>query len=502
MRRRGGATETLILGSFGALIVFGCVLRFWRLAELGFWYDELWAVVGATGRPLSSVYREWMLGDSHPPGFFLANFLWFHVAPATEFWARIPHAIASVVTVLFLLTGAARVLTRDERIMAAALFSLCSLSIHYAHEVKQYSWVLLLATILTITCLEIVVNRVVNRRSGLLLGLTAVGLAYLDYFAMAYAALVLLTLTLVLFREPHAWPSMFRVDLAVGLFCLPLVPFVYYQVAYAPGGWQWPDVSEFLPVLAESLFFDDRVWVWGGLGLVAISIAVAAAVRPHVRAMFGSRREVHLLALWGCTTGFILALGLWQPVLFPRYFLITFPAFFLLIGIALARLVPPGAHWLAVVPLVFFLRAAVVQVETVAAMRRQEWDKSVDLVLDRMRPGDRVFVLGARADKTSFDYLKEGNVDGVFYVKNISFYEYYFERRGAADVAAQLEVVEPTVRAAEGLVRRFRGSGTTVFVLAGHHISFHAGVSAVLAGATTKVETIELFGTLVYALTF
>ncbi len=497
-----GTRDALILGSVGALIVLGCALRFWRLADLGFWYDELWAVVGATDRPLREIYREWMLGDSHPPGFFLANFLWFKIAPATELWARLPHALASTATVLYVAVGARRVLARDERVLAAAFLSLCYLSVHYALEVKQYSWMLLLATIATVAYLEIITTRTVSRANGLLLGVSTVGVAWLDYFAAVYAGLLLLLLTLIPYRESGAWRSILRVDLVFGILYLPIVPFLYYQLRYAPGGWQQPDLPRFVPDLLASLFFDNRVWVGIALSILAGSLALAAIARPEVRTMLRADRTRQLLVLSIGMSGILATLGVWQPVFFPRYFLVTFPAFFLLLGITVAAVFPIRHGWPAVVPLVFFIQAAVVQVHAVGAIRHQEWDKSVSLVLERMDPGDRVFVLGADDDRTSFDYLKEGDVDGVFYVKNISFYEYYFERRGAAAVAAQLEVVEPTVEAVEALARRFRGTGTTVYVLAGHHIAFSPGALAVLTRVCSGVETSELLSTLVYTLEF
>jgi hypothetical protein len=40
-------------------------------------------------------------------------------------------------------------------------------------------------------------------------------------------------------------------------------------------------------------------------------------------------------------------------------------------------------------------------------LRRQEWDKSVDLVLANVKPGDAIAVLGAKQDKTMFDDLRE-----------------------------------------------------------------------------------------------
>ena len=117
------ASHALTVAAFGGLITFGCVLRFWKLSDVGLWYDELWTVVGA-GRPFMEMYREWMLGDSHPPGYFLFYFAWLRIVPDTEFWSRLPNAIVGVATVAYLLFCTGRVLTRNERIMSAAFASL------------------------------------------------------------------------------------------------------------------------------------------------------------------------------------------------------------------------------------------------------------------------------------------------------------------------------------------------------------------------------------------
>src|SRR5258708_11165604 len=111
LRARAAMTfRTIALSAFGALIAFGCVLRFWRLSATGLWYDELWTVVGASHRPFMEMYREWILGDAHPPTYFLLYFAWFKIVPDTEFWARLPSAVAGVLTVLYLLFRTHRVL--------------------------------------------------------------------------------------------------------------------------------------------------------------------------------------------------------------------------------------------------------------------------------------------------------------------------------------------------------------------------------------------------------
>lgn len=498
--RHPAPPERALLAAFAAVIAFGCALRFWRLPELGFWYDELWAVVGANDRPLAEIYREWVLGDSHPPGFFLANFFWFKLAPATEFWARLPHALAAVGTVLFLLTAARPVLSRDERVMTAALLSLSYLAIYYGFEVKQYSWVLLFATIGTIAYLQIVGQQTVTRRNAILLGASVVAMSWLDYFATGYGGLLFLMLFVTFRNEPAARRSVFLLACVCGLLYVPILPFLYYQLTYESGSWQSPDTARFVPDLLSQAFFRDVTWIGGGLGVLAVSLVWAAFRDLEVRALMRSDRVAHIVALAVGISAIIAAVGVWQPIFFPRYFLVTFPAWFLVIGIAAASAFPIRSGWRAVLPLVFFAKAAVVQTYSVEAVQRQDWGKSVDFVLERLTPADTVLVLGAAPDETSFDYLRAGDVNGVFYVKNVKFYEYYFERRGAPGIAARLGVVEPTAAAADGLIQRFGRASSRIYVLAGHHIGFAPDAYTRLSLAFS-VQTVQMFSTRVYILT-
>src|SRR5690349_11228475 len=82
---RTGRAQSFILAAFAVLIAAGCVFRFWKLGGTGFWYDELWYVVGASDRSFAEMWREWVIGDPHPPGYFLFCFVWFKIFPNTEF---------------------------------------------------------------------------------------------------------------------------------------------------------------------------------------------------------------------------------------------------------------------------------------------------------------------------------------------------------------------------------------------------------------------------------
>ncbi len=494
--------RTAVVVAFGVLIAFGCALRFWKLGGVGLWYDELWTVVGASNRSFSDMYREWILGDSHPPGFFVFYFVWLKLVPPTEFWTRVPSAVAGVATIAYVLWGTTRLLSRQERLIAATLVSLSYVCVLYALSVKQYSALLLLTTIATVQYLEVVTSGRVERRHAITLGVAVVALAYLNYFGLVYAALLLVLALVTLWHDPAARRTMTRVVLACMLLSAPVAPFLYLQVRYNIDGWQPYQVATFVANLEPYLFFSDTSFVTASLGLLGVALVGRVALDAETRHRLCTRRNGHVAIVIAAFTAFMLILGIFKPIFYVRYFLAVVPAALLGLGVLTAAALPIERTWGALALLVFFVHAADTQFRSVDALQREQWDKSVDLVLRSRRATDLVYVLGANANKTEFEYLRDGDVDGVFNVRNLSFYRYYFERRGAPSVAAGLRVALPTADSARDLARRFRASGATIYVLAGHHLQYPADALATLNRMTRRLDVISLNGTTVYKLTF
>src|SRR3954471_21864882 len=294
--RLDAALRLPLLAAFGALIVFGCVLRFLKLTGVGLWYDELWTVVGASHRPFIEMYREWILGDAHPPGYFLFYFVWLKFVPPTEFWARVPNAIAGVLTVAYLLLGTGRVLSRDERIMAASLASLSYIYIFYALSVKQYSAMLLCATIATVAYLEIVLAARVDRKPAIVVTITCLALAYLNHFGMVYACLLLVMLALTFRRDDAARRRVARMATAFALGYLPIAYFLYIQVRYSIDAWQPYDIRGFLSELVPWFFFNDSPFISIAL-LVLLAAVLAVARRRDPRPLLAAARNRHLLVI-------------------------------------------------------------------------------------------------------------------------------------------------------------------------------------------------------------
>jgi hypothetical protein len=292
-----------------------------------------------------------------------------------------------------------------------------------------------------------------------------------------------------------------RIAIVLAVTYLPIAYFLYFPFLFS-GTPQPSELGTLLADLLPSLFFDDRPFVLGALAILVVALAVRALLDGHARVALRSTRNRQVLLILSTFTTLLLALSTVQPTLVVRYFIVLFPVTLVAAAILIAAAFPIRSGWLAALPLLFFARAAVVDFRAIDGMQRQEWDASVDLVLESAQPGDAIYVLGSDPDRPMLDYLKAGDIDGGLYRQNVKFYAYYFRRRGADEIASSLKVVEPTTRAAGELAQELRGSGRTAYVLAGHHIQFDEEALWILEQAARRLETTWLYSTIVYQIAF
>jgi hypothetical protein len=289
---------------------------------------------------------------------------------------------------------------------------------------------------------------------------------------------------------------------AVVIACLPMLPFYDFMFRYSPGGSLENTFDAVLRDLPKWLLFNESYAVWALAALLA-TIALGAAMHADVRSRLFTSRNAALLAVGFGLGGVFLVLGALKPVMHVRHFLTVFPPLLMLLasGCAAVCFDPKGTvrAWVAV-PLLVLTAASVVDARFIDSLRRQEWDKSVDLEIARSKPDDVVLVLGWEPVMTSFEYLKAGDIDGRFYVYNLEFYRYYFLQKHAPERAAALEAVRPAN--AKQVLDRFSGSGKTVWVLGGHHTRFPDADVEMLRSSAREFEFTQLLSTRVYRLQF
>lgn len=483
-------------------VVAGCACRFYRLGQVGLWYDELWTVVGSSASSFAELRREWIAGDPHPPGYLLFYFLYFKLFPNDEFWARLPNAISGAVNVLYVLLFTRRTLDRSERLTTAALFALSHGALFYSVSVKQYAVMLTLVTVSTITYLSVRETKRIARSDWLSLWVTSIGLAYLNYFATIYAFFVLTGLGVTLRSDRAQLQRWALLCGCIVLFCTPLVPSYQQMLMLSPGDWQSATIRDLAADILPFLFFTDSPWVTiafvAVLGISLVGLLATASGRTAIL----SPRNRDLAVMTLVMTAFLLLLGQFKPVFFIRYFLVVFPGLFIAMGIILAAAWRANPAPISLVLIAFSARATLIDFRMVDTLDRQHWNRSVDMVLAEGARENDVYILGAMQNKTMLEYLQAQDVFGFFYVRNLSFYRYYFRRRGAADVAQRLEAILPSLEGANALVTKYAGTGKTLYVLGGHHIKFDDDALEALRRGATDVQITPLFSTKVYRIRF
>ena len=126
-------------------VLLGSYLRWSDLGARGFWYDELCTIVPAKFDSISEMNHQWLSIDSHPPAPFLSYWLWLKVFPDTEFWGRVPQAVAGTLTLIY--AGFIIRLRSPMRAMLTGLIAFSYTAVFYAQEARQYAILMLLALV-------------------------------------------------------------------------------------------------------------------------------------------------------------------------------------------------------------------------------------------------------------------------------------------------------------------------------------------------------------------
>jgi hypothetical protein len=138
---------------FLALFI-GIFVRLYGLDIQSFWYDELFAVTGASSKFLK-MFLDFALLDFSPPLYLFTLFFWVKIFGNAEWIVRLLSAIAGIATLFF-----AYFLTRKQfnKYIATSftiLLAFSGFAIEYSQEARAYSFLLLFSTILTLLWLNL-----------------------------------------------------------------------------------------------------------------------------------------------------------------------------------------------------------------------------------------------------------------------------------------------------------------------------------------------------------
>lgn len=268
-------------------------MRFWDLDRRELWFDEAISVDIVARADTGDLMT--FVDDNKPPLYSLLLRGWMELFGAHEFAVRSFSVVCGILAMLLAWLLARELLGAGGAVVAAWLFALSPLAVHYGREARNYS---LLMAALTASCwlLERALREPRRVRWWVLYVIALAATIFTHY----HAGLVLgAHLIQVISRRPVEWKRWGAAVVATGAAFIPWLPVFFRQLSGVPKGMSWlePFWLAYPPLLAipRSLV----AFTPGGEVPAFVGMTTHAALQPLVVAILVA---VVLLALLPSTT--------------------------------------------------------------------------------------------------------------------------------------------------------------------------------------------------------
>ncbi|MBS3751866.1 MAG: glycosyltransferase family 39 protein [Anaerolineales bacterium] len=131
----------------GIILVCSVVFRLLFISTRPIWYDEAFSLL-LVEQPLPKFFRG-LLGDVHPPGYYLSFWGWMRIFPKSILSARLFSVVFGLASVLVIYLVGTELFSKKVGYTAAGLMAVAPFHVHYSQEIRMYSMLgffLLLAT--------------------------------------------------------------------------------------------------------------------------------------------------------------------------------------------------------------------------------------------------------------------------------------------------------------------------------------------------------------------
>jgi uncharacterized membrane protein len=311
-----------------AIVSIAVGLRAYKLDFQSVWADEIFSLTIADPKLTFHEFWDRVLADTQPPVYYMLLRLCSKAFGQSEIAARMPSAFFGILTVCgaAILPGSS--LSRTSRLAFLLLLAISPGAVWYAREARPYALLLLLSTIVTLTCIRLLQcmpceDRKARRAIVTLTGAGALA-SFTHYFGFLLATSAFFTCFIMTNSRRRALVAIAGTGMIVSF-----VPWVAYHSQYISddrAAW----IGKF-PVSASIGWFEKLCF--GGTASSLLFVGTAAAVVT----MVSWRRPVSwtstisictLLCLLTLAGG--VAISLHTPILTSRNMIVIFPALYLM----------------------------------------------------------------------------------------------------------------------------------------------------------------------------
>jgi mannosyltransferase len=308
-----------------AIAVFAAVISGAWASRPSLWFDEGATISASASRTLPELWK--LLGhiDAVHGLYYLLMHGWFAIFPPTEFWSRVPSALAIGAAAAGVTVFTKQFAARPTAVCAGVVFAILPRTTWAGMEARSYAFAAAAAIWLTVLFLAAV------RRNGPRLWL---------FYALALMLSILLSLNLILLvlvyaamlpliapgksrKSPVIWWAVTSA-VVIGIMT-PFIVFAHGQVEQVnwiyPVGWHYA----FDIILRQ--YFDHSV-PFAILTAVLIVAAVAAGLRGVLAPTGAMRSLLIICAAWIVlpTALVVIYSAIGEPIYYPRYLIFTTPA--------------------------------------------------------------------------------------------------------------------------------------------------------------------------------
>ncbi|HVN83382.1 MAG TPA: glycosyltransferase family 39 protein [Candidatus Binatia bacterium] len=409
------------------IVVASFLLRLYGIGSQAIWTDEAFSWYAATTQEL----RHILLIDDSPPLYYLLLRAWLSLVGTTEATLRFPSAIAGTCFVATVLWTGLEIFNARVALWSGAVAALAPIHIYYSQEARAYAclvFFLLVSQTLVWRALR------TNSWSGWMLASLSMLVAFYTHY---FAALGLLSGVCLLWvsGERSYWRRYLAAALASALGFLPWVVWGFGVTARSGAAQDWirPIWENIPPSMAIPRTLElFAIGGQAGLGPIFLKQFTTLEFPPALRVL--GLTVLAILAFWVCAPWGDRAVGikrlgerkawlaitlalplavLWvvsfflRPLYLPgRYDLVAFPAFPLIVGLALAktqRAVPAGSIVAAVIALLLSVPIGSKLLRYYQAVPQFNYADATARVLDaEVANGDVVVFTGLRGLPTVY----------------------------------------------------------------------------------------------------
>ncbi|GAB5492224.1 MAG: hypothetical protein Phog2KO_24390 [Phototrophicaceae bacterium] len=253
------------------ILLLAMGLRLINLDSIPLWTDEGWTFWFIENQSLSETIQR-VANDRHPPFYFVSLLFWQGLIGNSHFSLRLLAVFSGLITTALVYHMANNWFKRETAIYASLLFSVIDIAIYYSQEVRQYSWLAMMAVLTSALFLRYIKKPSRSVAITYLLSVTGLMLThYFGLFIMIIQAIVGLFFWKVSFKDKRnlifIWVGAFILYIPWMFVVISTLSSITRGVGNFPGSFQ-SNFTDLITIL--NIFFDAQIALLGGVYVIAL----------------------------------------------------------------------------------------------------------------------------------------------------------------------------------------------------------------------------------------